>query len=56
MVMFLGPYEVGMGMNAFRGQGPPPRSPSWADNGIGMEGAPNTNRCVVTLDVTGVFY
>ncbi|KAI7795007.1 nuclear receptor coactivator 3 [Triplophysa rosa] len=43
-LMEMGPYEVGMGMTAFRGQGPPPRSPSWPDNGMGMEGAQNTNR------------
>lgn len=43
-LMDMGPYDVGMNMNAFRGQGPPPQSPSWPDNGMGMEGTPNTNR------------
>ncbi|XP_051956918.1 nuclear receptor coactivator 3-like [Xyrauchen texanus] len=43
-LMDMGPYEVGMGMNAFRGQAPPPHSPSWPDSGIGMEGGQNANR------------
>ncbi len=43
-VIFAGPYDVGMGMNSFSGQAPPPQSPSWPDSGMGMEGAQNANR------------
>lgn len=43
-LMEMGPYDVGMGMNSFRGQAPPPQSPSWPDSGMGMEGPPSANR------------
>ncbi|XP_062842612.1 nuclear receptor coactivator 3 [Trichomycterus rosablanca] len=34
-LMEIGPNEMGMGVNAFRGQQHPPRSPSWSDFGMG---------------------
>ncbi|XP_041748379.1 nuclear receptor coactivator 3 isoform X4 [Coregonus clupeaformis] len=41
----MGSSEVNMGMSPFRGQGPPPQSPSWPDSAMGMDGPPiNTNR------------
>lgn len=43
-LMDMGPYDVGMGMNSFSGQAPPPQSPSWPDSGMGIEGAQNANR------------
>ncbi|TRY66565.1 hypothetical protein DNTS_015934 [Danionella cerebrum] len=43
-LMEMGPYDVGMGINSFRGQPPPPQSPSWPDSGMGMEGPQNANR------------
>lgn len=45
-VVFAGPYDVGMGINSFRGQAPPPQSPSWPDSGMGMEGPQNANRSI----------
>uniref|UniRef100_A0A8C1BD89 Nuclear receptor coactivator 3 n=1 Tax=Cyprinus carpio carpio TaxID=630221 RepID=A0A8C1BD89_CYPCA len=43
-LMDMGPYDVGMGINSFSGQAPPPQSPSWPDTGMGIEGAQNANR------------
>uniref|UniRef100_A0A8C1Z388 Nuclear receptor coactivator 3 n=1 Tax=Cyprinus carpio TaxID=7962 RepID=A0A8C1Z388_CYPCA len=43
-LMDMGPYDVGMGINSFSGQAPPPQSSSWPDSGMGIEGVQNANR------------
>ncbi|XP_066527194.1 nuclear receptor coactivator 3 isoform X2 [Hoplias malabaricus] len=42
-LMDIGPNDMGMSVNAFRGHPHPPQSPSWPECGMGIEGGHNTS-------------